>query len=343
MADYLSIHLSDIPIDTELVNQIPYGLALYYLALPLARENGSVSVAMARPDNRAALAALRGLLANNIVPIQGSAEEIRAAIIRYHSQEQPVAPRILAWSETAEMQSAVAYMANLCGTSLDVPVTWLDGTQVDSETMLTIAREGRYALTVLTVPTDIPLPMLLRRSTTPMLLVRGDHCRLQRLLFVSRGFASDNHVLEWMMPVWKKGKSATWLPLLHSSLPGVVGSLSVNSSVRKQIEQRLQRLEQHHIPVQLRLRQGPLADQVAAEALQEMYDLLVIAAEGQGDFVAEVLQRIEASGSHANRPIFILKPPFPIKPEPGEPNQIQYQEEGRLMNHANEINYALPR
>lgn len=340
MADYLSIHLNNIPVDESLVNQIPSGLALYYLALPLARENGSVSVAMARPDNRAALAALGGLLGGHIVPVRGSAEEIRAAILHHHALEQAPEPRILAWSETAELQSAVSFMADLYGVALGIPVVSLDATQVDSETMLTIAREGGYALTILTPPTNITLPVLLRRSTTPMLLVRGDHCRIQRLLFASRGYASDNQVLEWMMPIWKKGQSVTWLPLLKSSLPGLAGALSINGPIRQQIEQRLQRLEQHDIPVQLRLRQGPLADQVATEVLQEAYDLLIIAAEGQGDFVAEVLQRIDACGAHSNRPIFILKPPFPIKPEQ---SLIQDQEEGRLMNHANEINYALPR
>lgn len=339
MADYLSIHLNDIPVDETLVNQIPYGLALYYLALPLARENGSVSVAMAQPNNRAALAALGGLLDGHIVPVRGSAEEIRAALLDYHALKQQLSePRILAWSESAKLQPAVAFMANLFGEALGIPVVILDATKVDGETMLTIAREGRYALTILTPPATITLPVLLRRSTTPMLLVRGDHCRIQRLLFGSRGYASDNQVLEWMMPVWKKGHSVTWLPLLESSLPGLVGALSLNGSVRQQIEQRLQRLEQHNIPVQLRLRQGPMADQVAAELLQEAYDLLVIAAEGQGDFVAEVLQRIEACGAHSNRPIFILKPPFPIKPEN---NLIQDQEEGRFINHANNINYVL--
>jgi hypothetical protein len=300
MTTYLSIDLQNIPVDTELVNSVPYGLALYYLALPLARENGRASVAMARPDNGAALSALRGLLRADIVPVVGAADEIRTAI---H-----------AWSASAASQPAVAYLATIFSDALKAPVTVLGSSDVDSDTMLTIAREGRYALTVLTTPGDIPLPVLLRRSAAPMLLVRGDHTRLQRLLFVSRGFASDDQVLEWMMPIWKKAAAATWLPLLESSLHSLAGALSVTGPMRRHIEQQLHRLEQSTIPVQLRLRQGPLAEQVAAELHQESYDLLVIAAEGQGDFVAEVLQRIEACGAHAGRPIFILKPPFPVQP-----------------------------
>jgi hypothetical protein len=312
---YLSIDLHDIPIDQELVNRIPYGLALYYLALPLARENGTITVAMARPDNQAALLALRGLLGGEIVPVQGAADDIRAAINYHHAPEKPPEARILAWSASAGLKPAVAYLATVFSVALNAPVTILDATQVDVRTALTIACEGQYALTVLTPSDDMTVSELLRHSTTPLLLVRGDHCRLQRILFSSRGYASDDRALEWVMPVWKQGTVMTWLPLLEESLQGLAGALAINGPTRRHIEQRLRRLEQGGGPVQLRLRQGTPADQAVAEALDGEYDLLVISTEGEGDFVAGVLRRLEAQNAHAGRPIFILRPPFPMREE----------------------------
>jgi hypothetical protein len=107
----------------------------------------------------------------------------------------------------------------------------------------------------------------------------------------------------------------TWLPLLEESLQGLAGALALNGPTRRHIEERLHRLERGGVPVQLRLRQGTPADQATAEVLQETYDLLVIAAEGEGEFVASLLQQVEAQNAHAGRPIFILRPPFSIHKE----------------------------
>lgn len=58
------------------VRQIPYGMALYYMALPLAYEEEQASVIMAHPENRTALIRLSDLLNADVVLVRGTREAI---------------------------------------------------------------------------------------------------------------------------------------------------------------------------------------------------------------------------------------------------------------------------
>jgi len=312
MSTYLTLNLSNFIVDPTLVAQVPYGLALYYLALPLARENDQVSVAMAHPENETARTMLGDLLHADIVPVRSSAEAIRAALNRFYPKEPQPGSRILAWHSAPCCSDAVNNLSAKFGAVLNAPVTHLDATQIDLDSLLNLASEEQYALTVLDTPTTDLLKQALRQSTTPLLLVRGDHCELQRILVAIRGYASDAQAIDWMRPVWANEATISLIPLLVSSLAELTGSLSVNGTTRQHLEHCLTLADQKSGSIQLKLRQGNPADRIAAELLQEAYDLLVIAAEGYGDFVAEVILLIESYGGHAGRPIFVLKPPVSL-------------------------------
>jgi nucleotide-binding universal stress UspA family protein len=79
--------------------------------------------------------------------------------------------------------------------------------------------------------------------------------------------------------------------------------------VRAHLEECLREMAAANVNVSLRLRQGDPTEQVIAELSHSPYDLLVMAAEARGDFVLNVLNRIDATGVLPTQPILILKPP----------------------------------
>ncbi|HVO71875.1 MAG TPA: hypothetical protein VMT24_17625, partial [Aggregatilineaceae bacterium] len=99
MGDYPFLSLSRVTVDPATARQLPRRLAYYYLALPLARDDDQLTLVMAHPDNQAAVAVLQAVLGERIVPIQGSARELRAALDTVWSgAAESEALHILCWS-----------------------------------------------------------------------------------------------------------------------------------------------------------------------------------------------------------------------------------------------------
>ena len=309
---YLNLDFSHISIDPELIARIPYGLAAYYQALPLAREGNRVSVIMAYPDNQTALAVLSSLLNAHIVPVRGSAQAILSAISRVYPDEPVLEPKILAWSADPIVAATVTVLANTFSQLLGKPLTDLEAMPLNVETVLMNARQGRYNLAVINPPPEYHLKDLLKGSATSLALVRSNYYPLRRILVVLRGYSSDNQVLDWIIPLaTQPGCTVCLMPLTDPPTRSLADLLQADGLVKRHVEECLYRLEEaKDIRVYLKFRQGRLASQVADELEQGAYDLLVITAEGQGDFVAQVLAEIELRGVHSERPIFILKPPF---------------------------------
>lgn len=84
----LSLEREDLIVDDALLARLPAGLADYYLALPLASEDGMISVAMAHPENKTAQTVLSAVLGGPIVAVRARSETMQATIRRYY-QDPP--------------------------------------------------------------------------------------------------------------------------------------------------------------------------------------------------------------------------------------------------------------
>ena len=140
MACFPELDLNLVKPDPELARQVPYDLAMYYLALPLAQENGSVSVAMAHPENTAAVATLQDLLHSAIVPLRSRSETIRTAIQQLHGRNGMPANRILAWSATPEYESAVRRTAGVFAAVQGASTSLLPTGQIEIDAALSTAQ-----------------------------------------------------------------------------------------------------------------------------------------------------------------------------------------------------------
>lgn len=313
MAAYLSIDLDNLAVDPALFRRLPPGLAAYYLALPLADEEGSISIAMAHPENETALAVLRVLLGKPVVPVRAPAAVIRRALARQDALMPALQPSILVWAGDAAALDMVRGTPELIAPVWKATVTSLAAPEIDLAAALDVARAGNYGLTIVAAPGAPTAAWLSSLASTPFLLLRRPVAEWRRVLVALRGFVADCHALDWLAPLLQQtGATVTLLPLPHARVVESQPPMVQNELEKAHLQDCLRHPALQDIPVFIRFRQGPAGEQVIAEARQGGYDLLAIAAEGFGAFITPILTALEASGD-SQQSLFILKPPSAVK------------------------------
>jgi hypothetical protein len=313
MSAYLSIDLDELTIDPALARRLPPGLAAYYLAAPLADEDGSISVAMAHPENETALAVLRALFDAPVVPVRAPAAVIRRALARQDSAAAGSEPSVLVWgSDTAALELARG-AGELIGRAWQASVTLLSAPEIELPAALDVARAGNYRLTVVATREARLPPPLYQWLSSPLLLLRKPLAEWRRILVVLRGFTADGHILEWLAPLLPQtGATVTLLPLPHTPVIRGQPLLALNEVEKAHLQDCLCHPALQQIPVFIRFRQEPAGEQLLAEARQGGYDLLAVAAEGFGAFVNPILTTLDQAGD-SQLSYFILKPPAAVR------------------------------
>ncbi|GAB4453429.1 MAG: hypothetical protein Kow00120_23390 [Anaerolineae bacterium] len=320
MNDYPFLSLNNIAIDPALARQLPRRLAYYYLALPLARDGEEITVVMAHPDNPAAVAVLEAVLGGRVVVVQGAAPEVRAALDRLWSGETDLTTRrVLSWASSPERAAFVASVADRVACALSAQTFTLDASRVSPETALTVAREDQYTLAVIDTPQSDALTHALHKASTPVLLVRGAHLGMCRILLTLRGHSSDESVLDWGILLSRAGQAQTTLLAVAPSpargsrrgvrpAHGLATLLSTDDEPGEHIAACARRLVEAGAQGALKLREGVPEEQIAVEASQGEYDLVIIAAEARGDFVSRVLRQIENQATPNHCCVLVVKP-----------------------------------
>ncbi len=318
--DYPYLSLNQVTIDAALVRRLPRTLAYYHLALPLAEDGDQISVVMAHPENEAVVTTLEMLLRTRIVPVLGAASQIKAALdgVWQHETESSVV-RIVSWGASPERSVLANAAADLFAKPLAAQATHLDGEQCDLETVVTVAREGQYGLTVISMPTGELLTRFLRRAPTPVLLIQDQVPALEHILVALRGHSPDSSALNWVIPLARQqGCSVTLLaisgPAEHSPIREIrtrhslATLLNPDSAPAEHILACTRRLTEVGIQGKLRLCQGVPEQQIAQQFIQGKADLLIIAAEAQGDFIQRVLNCIHNLAAENVKAVLIVKP-----------------------------------
>lgn len=312
MVPTLQLDLNAVTIDVPLAQRVPYALSRYYLALPLGQDSGSVSVAMAYPENAKARQVLSRLLEARIVPVFTPAEMLLPVLERIYQPENQGHHTILAWPEQPEWKTAVATAAAMLSHTLHAPVTTCSSKDLSLDQVLSLGGADQYELVVMPSPAPAMLATILNHATTPLFFVRGEQPTIRRILLVMRGFASDERALDWLTPfAWSPQATITLLPLSNGSGVGFSPYLHQESSAGQHLDRCLRHLHADGITVNLKFRQGNPIHQVVDEIASstDTYDLLAIAAEDAGDFVHQVISAVDQSGVFSDQPVFVLKPP----------------------------------
>jgi hypothetical protein len=312
MVPTLQLDLNAVTIDVPLAQRVPYALSRYYLALPLGQDNGSVSVAMAYPENAKAQQVLSRLLRAQIVPVFTPTEQLLPALERVYGSQNRENRAVLAWYMQPEWETAVMTTTSMLSETLHISVDTYSSANLNLNEVFTLAATGEYELIIVPSPAPPVLATFLDQVATPLFFVRGEQSTIKRILLVMRGFASDERTLDWLTPfAWSQQATITLLPLVNGSGFGLGQYLHQESSAGQHLDRCLRRLHADGITVNLKFRQGNLVQQVVEEISQSTntYDLLAIAAEDAGDFVHQVISAVDQNDVFGDRPIFVLKPP----------------------------------
>lgn len=296
--------------DPDLVGRVPPAWALYYVALPLAREDGEVSVAMAHPENATALAKLSTLLDGPISPVRSSAAAIRTALQTLHPQDTQPASGILGWEADSDPPLSIAGWVELLSRTLHEPFTVRRAHASDRNIQLRSLLQERHKLVVHGQPALPSLPEVLSQATCPVFLLRGAAPRpLSRILVVLRGFSSDELALEWGARLVHPGDGPfTLLPVAAHCPSSLLSAFTANDSYRQELDGYLRRPEPLNVNPCLTVRQGEPVSQIGDEAAALDYDLIIVSAEGDGAFVTKMLDELDRRRVHVGRPVLVLRP-----------------------------------
>lgn len=309
MAPTLQLDLDTVAIDVPLAQQVPYALSRYYLALPLGRDHASVSVGMAYPENAKARFVLGRLLEAQIVPVFIPAERLLPVLEQIYCPKIQENRAILAWYEQPEWKTAVTTATSLLSKTLHLPAASYEAADLDLDEALTLAGTGQYELFVMPLPDASMLINVLDRATVPLFFVQSKQPTVQRILVVMRGFASDEYALDWLIPFARQGQAAiTLMPLVDSSGTHWRPYHRQDSPAGQHLERCLQRLQVKGITINLKYHFGNSVEQVVDEMNSDAYNLLVLSAEAQGDYVSQVITAVEQQDAQHTRSIFVLKP-----------------------------------
>jgi nucleotide-binding universal stress UspA family protein len=314
------LDLRHIAIDPLLVQRLPLGVAQFYEALPVAREGDSVTVAMSHPENVTALAVLTQLFQAEIVPIRTDGAAVRAALLELYSHDPELShakmtPGLLAWLPASTHPAWAQSLAEKGLTHAEMPMTWLDADKIEAETLLAAAQGGNYQLTLCAFPEAATQSALLREIHAPLWLVPEKPTLPQpllpeRILLVLRGFASDEIAVSWVLRLAKdvENPAVTLLPLIGNAPWGALNYLRQPASAQGHVTECALRLAEVGIQPTLTLHSGEPRQQVVQAMRQGNYDLMVVAAEGHGQFVGQLLADLEETCTLPLGGVLVLKP-----------------------------------
>jgi nucleotide-binding universal stress UspA family protein len=307
---YPFLSLSTVSIDPELGRRLPRQLAYYHLAIPIADDDDSITVAMALTNNPQVIGLLEAVLNASVIPVRSHADEIKAALDTIWQRADNIdQPKLLAWSDSIEKSAWINSYAETFAQAFATEATYLDVERSSLDTALQIATSGHYNL-IVTGETE-NLETLLARSPAPLLLVRSQPRPFRHMLFALRGHAPDRAALEYVIPLLRQHHSrVTLLSISPPSsagqvrLSGIAELLSKESIPGKHLAACTEILTAAKIAGSLKLRQGRPEQEIAAEIASSDYDLVVIAAETYGDFVHQTLKALPPDNTS---PILVLK------------------------------------
>ena len=214
MQPYPTLDLQEIEIEPQLVHRLPYGMATFYRALPVAQDDDAVTVAMAHPENSTAVDMIADLLHAHVVPVQGDEHSIQAALLHFHPDVRQPENRVVAWGSDADhsgvLESDGDPLRRAAGGQY-VPASKLVGS---IGAALALAGSLHASLAVLGVSHSPGLARSLQQAGMPFLLVGGSYRRLRRILLVMRGYASDENCAEWVARLGDPAAAVTVLPVL---------------------------------------------------------------------------------------------------------------------------------
>lgn len=308
------LDLRTIAIDPALAQQLPVGLAQYYEAVPIAHHGKRVTVAMSHPENTTALTVLKQVLRANVVAIRTDGAAVRAALREVYTHP-PTAHGVLAWLSSSLEQAWREYLRAM----VDAPLTVLDPEQVDCTTLIEVANRTAPELVVSCTASAEVRDAMLGKIHAPIWFAPPRPKSPAKILLALRGFASDEVGLAWVMRLAavQQQPSVTLMPILEQGAWGGLSYLQQPSAVQSYVARCVEQLGAMEIEPMLTMQSGPPNQQVVRAMHSGEHDLMVIAAEGHGEFVGQLLEELSQAKRWPPAGVIVVKANHEPTPDKG--------------------------
>lgn len=295
--------LDKLVVNPRLARCLPAGLAFHYHALPVAKDNGHITVAMADPDDETAYKAILTALGAEVYAVQSDAATIDQLLAKIWPSEAPQTVRLLVYHQTSPQAAAVETYAHYLKTLLNGQLS-IYQTESDPKTAFDdlVARAScDQDLVIFGEPDQSPVRRILLgpmgckaadRIPTSVLIARRPRSPLKKILLVTRGQEGvDNVAVDWIVRLSQPSNAIVNVLALVPAMPpmyqramihmphGLSDWLTTDTPLGWQLRQLARQLVNWEITGKLRFRQGPPNRQIQSEVAAEDYDLLVMATD----------------------------------------------------------------
>ncbi len=324
--------LDELTANPKLARRLPPDLARRFHALPLAEENGRITVVMADPDDAVARAAVLAALGSASYVVQGDPvaidtllaevwgdESHRCLDLRVCAFPDPVADKVWEYSQSlGELLGAQVRRLNTAG---EVNALTQDKWCAECDLVVFGERHHRVIRHLLSRSTTGSAAAS-RQSDVPfaVLVAQGPRWPLRSILLVICGQDPADAAVDWVSLLARQSRSAVTVLAVVPPVPAMYGQrarmdqgLPALLTTETVLGQHLRRVAHHlvdwEIEGTLRLRQGPPDWQIRCEIAKGDYDLIALTARPrqwwlrwlEGDLVGLLLRWTE-------RPVLIAKP-----------------------------------
>ncbi len=304
--------LDNLTLNPVLARRLPSSLAFRYHALPVAEDKGTITVAMADPDDAAAREAIAAALGTRSYVVRGAPERIDALLAETWPEVTHPALHWLVCASEGGTQAYTQYIQYMGGLLDSRPAYLAAG-----EDMVGQARRG-CELILLWEP-DLGLIEQVRSDTAgvwpALLVVRRPRSPLKRVLLIAGSEASEDISVHWTIRLARpSGAAVTVLAVAPAAAGidhgttypehGMSALLAADTTLGRQMRRVARRLLNWEIDGKLRLREGPLDRQVQLELAAEAYDMVVVAEADEGRPPNEMIDLLLRQ---ADRPVLVTK------------------------------------
>lgn len=304
------ISLTHVTLNPELVRRLPRRLAYYHLALPVAEDGGTITIALAHADHQAVVPLLRQILRAEVISVRADEAEIQAALdliwrkVDLDSGSPGPARRLALWPGIAgesvaddsqpEVVAKIRELASALGAASEpCPPDEAD---------------------LLIVTDAVQVEALLAPAYPSILLLPSGVASFRRILFVVRGHSPDRAALRWLIPLAAHFRASVNLlasappPRDGRSMTQYANLLNPASEFGAHLAACRGALATARIDGRVRIRQGHLDADVAAEAGEDDYDLVVVAVETYGAFARRAMSALTDPAIRFRGAVLLVKP-----------------------------------
>ena len=223
--------LDDLTLNRKVAQRLSPSLAFRYHAIPVGKANGSITVAMANPDDQTACEAIASALHAELYIVQGDQATIDQKLAELWPEQVNRTTRLLIYHQTspiaAEVENYGFYLSNLLNGQLIE--SGRSGDQGSSLAELVEQASRDCDLVIFGEPCQSLIGRLLTGSMgckavehlpASVLIARCPHWPLKRLLLVTRGQGMDNVAVDWVIRLAQASGAAVTVLAVQPALSG---------------------------------------------------------------------------------------------------------------------------